>query len=170
MKAYCLGTKQSQRSKPSAQRELSLARRRLFHAQTIARFESRFRYPLWESEKEHLAQLLYLKLDRPVSNKDAIRDAFSSPERAQGSAKMAHSDLRNESEVCGDSKSGAVKENAGDTSRYTREAAEEKDDSELDEIEDRETEEALEWLGAEWGSLAKILKQTDSEINWEDVY
>lgn len=83
---------------------------------------------------------------------------------------MAHSDLRNESEVCGDSKSGAVKENAGDTSRYTREAAEEKDDSELDEIEDRETEEALEWLGAEWGSLAKILKQTDSEINWEDVY
>jgi len=83
---------------------------------------------------------------------------------------MAHSDLRNESEVWGDSKSGAVKENAEDTSGYTREAAEEKDDSELGEIEDRETEEALEWLGAEWSSLAKILKQTDSEIYWEDVY
>lgn len=117
-----------------------------------------------------MAQLLYLKLDRPVSNKDVIRDASSPPERAHGSAKMAHSDLRNESEVCGDSNSGVVKENAGDTSGYTKEAAEEKDGSELDETEDRETEEALEWLGAEWGSLAKILKQTDSEIYWEDVY
>jgi hypothetical protein len=83
---------------------------------------------------------------------------------------MAHSDLRNESEICGDSKSGAAKENAEDTSGYTREATEEKDDSELDEVEDRETEKALEWLGAEWGLLAKILKQTDSEIYWEDVY
>jgi len=117
-----------------------------------------------------LAQLLYLKLNRPVSNKDAIRDAFSSLERAQGLAKMAHSDLRNESEVCDDSKSSAVKENAGDTSGYTREAAKEKDDSELDEIEDRETEKALEWLGAEWGPLAKILRQRDPEIYWEDVY
>lgn len=117
-----------------------------------------------------MTQLLYLKLDRPVSNKDAIRDAFSPPERAQGSAKMAHSDLRNESKVYGDSNSGAVKENAGDTSGYTKEAAEEKDGSELDEIEDRETEVALEWLEAEWGSLAKILKRTDSEIYWEDVY
>jgi len=105
-----------------------------------------------------------------VSNEDAIRDAFPSPQRAQGSAKMAHSDLRNESEVCNDLKSGAVRENAGNTTGYRREAAKEKDDSESDEVEDRETEEALEWLGAEWGSLAKILRQRDSEIDWEDVY
>jgi hypothetical protein len=96
---------------------------------------------------------------RPVSNEDAIRDAFSFPQRAQGSAKMAHSDLRNESEVCDNVKSGAVRENAGDTTGYRREAAKEK-----------ETEEALEWLGAEWGSLAKILRQRDSEVYWEDVY
>jgi len=117
-----------------------------------------------------LAQLLHLKLEEPVSNKDIIRNVFSSPQRAQESARMAHSNLRNKSEVCDDPKSGAVRENAGDTTRYTREAAEEKDDSELDEIEDRETEEALKRLGVEWGSLAKILKQTDSEIYWEDVY
>lgn len=164
MKAYYLGTKQSQRSKPSAQRELSLARRRLFHAQTIARFESQFRYPLWECEKEYLAQLLHLKLERPLSNEDATRETLSSPQRAQCSAKMAHSDLRNESEVCDNLKSGAVRENAGDTTGYKR------DDSHLDKTEDKEIDEALEWLGAEWRSLAKILRQRDSEIYWEDVY
>ncbi len=117
-----------------------------------------------------MAQLLHLKLEKPVSNEDTIRDVFSSPQRAQGSAKMAHSDLRNESEVCDDLKSGPVRENAGDTTGYTREAVEEKDDGELAEIEDRETEEALEWLAAEWDSLAKILRQRDPEIYWEDVY
>jgi len=57
---------------------------------------------------------------------------------------MTHSDLRNESEMCDDSKSSAIKKNVGDTSRYTREATKEKDDNELDEIEDRETKKALE--------------------------
>jgi len=44
-----------------------------------------------------------------------------------------------------------------------REAAE-KEDSELDENEDREREEALKWLEDEWDSLAKILEQRDSGI------
>jgi len=39
-----------------------------------------------------------------------------------------------------------------------REAAEEKDDSELGEIEDRGTEEASKRLEAESNSLAKILR------------
>ena len=83
---------------------------------------------------------------------------------------MAHSDLQNEREVCDDLKSVAVGENVGDSTGYTMELAEEKDDNELDEIEDKETEKALKWLGVEWDSLAKILKQRDSEIYWEDVY
>jgi len=58
--------------------------------------------------------------------------------------KMTHSDLRNENEICDDSKSSAIKKNAKDTSRYTREAIEEKDDNELNEIKDREIEKALE--------------------------
>jgi len=33
-----------------------------------------------------------------------------------------------------------------------------------EELEDRETEKALQWLGVEWDSLAKILRQTDPEI------
>jgi len=57
---------------------------------------------------------------------------------------MTHSDLRNENEICDDSKSSAIKKNAKDTSRYTREAIEEKDDNELNEIKDREIEKALE--------------------------
>ncbi len=91
-----------------------------------------------------MAQLLYLKLDRLVSNKDAIQDAFLSSKRAQGLAKMAHNDLRNKSKICDDLKSNAIKENAKDTSRYTREATKEKDDNELNKIEDRETKKALE--------------------------
>jgi len=117
-----------------------------------------------------LAQLLYLKLDKLVSNKNAIQDAFSSSKRTQGSTKMAHNDLRNESEICDDSKSNAIKKNARDISKYTKKVAEEKDDSELDEIEDRETKKALEWLEVEWDSLAKILKQTNSKIYWKNVY
>jgi len=84
-----------------------------------------------------------------MSNKDAIRNAFLSLERAQGLTKMTHNDLRNESKICDDSKSSAIKKNAKDTSRYTREATKEKDDNELDEIEDKEIEEALEWLEVE---------------------
>lgn len=63
-----------------------------------------------------------------MSNEDSIRNAFSSPERAHGSAKMTHNDLRSESGLCDDLKLGAIKENVGDTTRYSREAAEEKDE------------------------------------------
>lgn len=83
---------------------------------------------------------------------------------------MTYSDIRKEREVSDDLKSGVISENEGDTMGYARELAEQKDDSEVDEIEDRETEEALEWLTAEWDSLAKILRQRDSEFFWEDVY
>jgi hypothetical protein len=46
-------------------------------------------------------------------------------------------------EICDDLKSIVVKENARDSTRYTREVVEKKDDNELDEIEDRETKKAL---------------------------
>ena len=122
------------RSKLSAQQELSLARRRSFYVQTITRFEIQFQYPLWESEKEHLSQLLPLRLERPVRNENATRDASLFPQQIQGLAKVTYSDPRSEREVRDDLK---------------RDAAEEKDESEVDDIEDRETEEALKWLGAE---------------------
>jgi len=56
---------------------------------------------------------------------------------------MTHNDLRNESEICDDSKSSAIKKNAKDTSRYIRKAIKEKDDNELNEIKDREIKKAL---------------------------
>jgi len=85
-----------------------------------------------------------LKLNRSVSNKNAIRNAFLFSERAQDSAKITYSNFRNESEICDDLKSNAVRENAEDTSEYTRKAAKEKDDSELNKIENRETKKVLE--------------------------
>ena len=165
-----LNTKHSQRSKASAQQELSIARRRLFYAQTIIKFESQFQYPLWESEKEHLAQLLHLKVERPVRNENVIRDASSISQQAQGSAKVAQSDSRSVRDVRDNPEPDAVRNIEGDVTGQRREAAEEKNDSEVDDIEDRETDKALRWLGAEWESLAKILRQRDSEVFWEDVY
>lgn len=166
IKAYSFGTKYSQLSKLSAQQTLSIARRRLFYTRTIERFESRFEYYLWQSEKEHLAQLLHLKVERPVRNEDANRDASLFPQRARDSAKVAHSDER---EVRDDPRSDAAREN-GVITRYRTEAAQEKDDSEVDDNQDRETEEALKWLGDEWESLTRVLKRTDLGIHWEDVY
>ena len=99
-----------------------------------------------------------------MRNKDVIRDASSFPQRAQGSAKVAQSDPRSQREVRDDLKTDAAVENEGDTTGHRREAAEEEDNSEVDDIEDRETEEALQWLGAEWESLTKFLRQRDSEL------
>jgi len=84
-----------------------------------------------------------------VSNKYAIRDAFLSSQRAQDSTKITQSDLRNEKETRDDLKSNAIKRNVENYTRYKREATKEKDNSELDEIEDRETKKALQWLGVE---------------------
>ena len=83
---------------------------------------------------------------------------------------MTHNDLRNESEICDNLKSNAIKKNAKDISKYTRKATKEKDDNELNKIKDKETKKALEWLEVKWSSFAKILKQTNLKINWENVY
>lgn len=91
-----------------------------------------------------MIQLLYLKLNRFVSNKNAIRDAFLSLKQTQDLAKITYSNLRNESKICDNLKSNAIKKNAKDISRYTREAAKKKDNSKLDKIKDRKTKKKLE--------------------------
>ena len=83
---------------------------------------------------------------------------------------MTHNDLRNKSEICDNLKSNAIKKNAKDISKYTRKATKEKDDNELNKIKDKETKKALEWLEVKWSSFAKILKQPNLKINWENVY
>ncbi len=99
-----------------------------------------------------------------MSNKHAIRDAFLSSQRAQDSTEMTQSDSPKEREIRNDLKSSAVREN---NTEYRRGAVE---DSELDEIEDEKSDKALQWLEVEWDSLAKILRQTDPDVDWEDVY
>jgi len=91
-----------------------------------------------------LIQLLYLKLNKFVSNKNAIRDAFLSLKQTQDLAKITYSNLRNESKICDNLKSNAIKKNAKDISRYTREAAKKKDNSKLDKIKDRKIKKILE--------------------------
>lgn len=60
--------------------------------------------------------------------------------------------------------SDAVRIHEGDTTGHRREAVEEKDDSEIDDVEDRETEEALRWLEGEWESITKILRKSDPGV------
>lgn len=91
-----------------------------------------------------MIQLLYLKLNKFVSNKNAIRDAFLSLKQTQDLAKITYSNLRNESKICDNLKSNAIKKNAKDISRYTREAAKKKDNSKLDKIKDRKIKKILE--------------------------
>jgi len=85
-----------------------------------------------------------LKLNKFVSNKNAIRDAFLSLKQTQDLAKITYSNLRNESKICDNLKSNAIKKNAKDISRYTREAAKKKDNSKLDKIKDRKIKKILE--------------------------
>ena len=119
---------------------------------------------MWESEKEHLAHLLHLPVERPVRNEGAIQDAFSFPQGAQNSVRVVQSDARKKREIRDGLNSEAAKEDEGDTKGYRNEAAEEEDDSEV------EVDEALRWLEMEWESLAKILMKTDSETHWDAVY
>jgi len=84
-----------------------------------------------------------LKLNKFVSNKNAIQNAFSFLERAQNLAKIAYNNFQNESKICDDSKSNAIKKNAKNTLRYTKKVVKKKNDSELEKIENKETKKIL---------------------------
>jgi len=117
-----------------------------------------------------LAHCLRLQVERPVRNEGVIQDVFSFPQLAQNSVRAVQSDARNEREIRDGLNSEAAKEDEGDTTGYRNEAAEEEDDSEIEDIEDKEADKALRWLEMEWESLAKILMKTDSETRWDVVY
>ena len=78
-----------------------------------------------------------------------IQDAFSFSQLAQNSVRAVQSDARNESEIRDGLNSEAAKEDEEDTAGYRNEAAEEKDDSEVENIEDKEADKALRWLEME---------------------
>ncbi len=52
-----------------------------------------------------------------------------------------------------------------DTTGNRKKAAEKKDNSEMNDIEDKEAEKALRWLEMKWKSLTKTLMKTDSETH-----
>lgn len=114
-----------------------------------------------------MARLLHIKVERSLRNQVAIQDAFSVLDRAHDLVNVAQSKLRSDREVCEDLKMDGAGRSKGDMTAYRRKAVEEKDDSEVNDTEDREVENALRWLRDEWESLAKILRQTDSGIDWD---
>ncbi len=109
-------------------------------------------------------------MKRSVRNESVIQDVFSFSQLAQNSVRVVQSDARNEREIRDDLNSKAAKKDEEDTTEYRNEAAEEKDDSEIKNIEDKEADKALRWLEMKWKFLAKILMKTDSETHWNVIY
>ncbi len=109
-------------------------------------------------------------MKRSVKNESVIQNVFSFSQLAQNSVRVVQSDAQNESEIRDNLNSKAAKKDEKDTAEYRNEAAEEKDDSEVENIEDKEADKALWWLEMKWKSLAKILMKTDSETHWDVIY
>jgi len=93
-----------------------------------------------------LTHRLRLQVKRSVRNEGVIQDAFSFSQLAQNSVRVVQSDARNEREIRDGLNSKAAKKDEEDTTEYRNEAAEEKDDSEVENIEDKEADKALRWL------------------------
>ncbi len=152
-----------QRGKLSAQQYLFIARRRLFLLRTIQRFESHFKYPLWQSEQQYLADLL--KVERPGKYASYAQHALSVSQRLRSPAKsirhLKKDDKRTQTALESDMTMVGEKE-----AEYASETA----DVESIEGDGKETEIALQWLGAEWESMVRILRQRESDCEWVDEY
>ena len=147
----------------SAQQYLCIARRRLFLVRTIQKFESHFRYPLWDHEKEHLAVLL--KVERPGNHESYTQHTYSDSQRTKGLSTNHRYLKRDEKHVQPAQRSDTTVVE-GNHARHERETVE----GESDEGEEEEIENELQWLGAEWESMVKILRQKESNSNWDDEY
>ena len=95
-------------------------------------------------------------MKRSVRNESVIQDVFSFSQLAQNSVRVIQSDAWNESEIRDDLNSKAVKKDKEDTTEYKNEAAEKKNDSKVENIEDKEADKALWWLEMKWEFLTKI--------------
>lgn len=127
----------------------------------------RFHESLWESEKQHWAQLL--RLDWPMKHENGDADTSPVPEWAKTSANVGQDDSQGAGRVHGDPRSDAARESETDTTKHRIEAAEAKSDSEVEEKEDEIIDEQLEWLRTEWESFVQLLRQRDSNFFWADV-
>ena len=125
---------------------------------------------MWESEKEHLAHLLQLKVERHLRNEEAVQDCTSSGQRAKVSGRLSQNHPPNGRKLRAELYSEAAKQAEGNTREHGRVGVEEKEDSEEEDIEEKETEKALQWLKAEWASLLESLRQRDSEIGSDEDY
>ena len=117
-----------------------MARRRVFLAQTIEKFQRYFGFSLLEHEKAHLAALL--KVERPAIKK-----------------------RRNENRV-----QPAVQDNAILTQTKNARSEEEIVEGESDEGEEEAIEQEWEWLNAEGRSMVKVLRENEPNSIWSDDY
>lgn len=123
-----------------------MSRRHLLLIQTIVKFESHFGYPLWECEREHLADLL--KIEK-LPSKGLAHDPVAVAQAHPTVKKHRLSDL--EMKTAG--------KYEGDFKEDLEGAIEDQIDGEAQEIEEEETEKVLQWLGEGWESLVSTLRQ-----------
>lgn len=117
-----------------------------------------------------MAHLLQLKVERLLQNEATVQDGLLSGQRAKGLGRLGQNYPPNGRKVRAELEMEAAKQVEGNTREYKRVGVEEKEDSEEENIEDKETEKALQWLAAEWASLLKDLGELDSEISWDEDY
>ena len=119
---------------------------------------------MWDSENEYIADRL--KVERLAGDKNAIQDTSSYRQGAQNQSELPPHLLGNKKHPHHEPKPEVIKKDQEDAQYGKKEVKEA--DSEAEVIEDQETDKALGWLEAE--SLVQILRQRDSDINWDDVY
>ena len=113
------------------------------------KFERHFQYPLWASEKDHLADRL--KVERPELYESYTESTSSISQQIEGPLRSSE-------------------QTAPQSDRNLDEGDETKENESTESCDEEETERALQWLGTEWKSLVEELKEIEPECELEDVY
>ena len=96
-----------------------------------------------------MAHLLQLKVERLLQNEVAVQDGLLSGQQPKGLGRLGQNYPLNGRKVQAELEMEAAKQVGGNTREHKRVGVEEKEDSKEENIEDKETEKALQWLAAE---------------------
>ena len=134
---------------------------------TIDQFKSHFGYTLWEHEKDNLAILL--KVERLGTHESYTQYTYSDSQRTKDLSKNYQYLKRDKKHVQPARRSDTpmVEEKHA---RHEKETVEGESEEGEEEGEEEEIEKELQWLGAEWESMVKILRQKEPNSNWDDEY
>ena len=129
----------------------------------IQRFESHFEYPLWESEKEYLADRL--KVERWGKHESYIQHELPVRRETKNIPKNLRGLSRDKKHAQINRGSGMAMEEGNDTGCRREVEIEGSSEGEEEEIE-----RALKWLREEWDSMVEFLREKEPDSTWEADY